>query len=132
MELARTHTTATEIEKQMKDRQKRLTDITLELAGDLDEQGEAELRSAVNSLDAKRVQTRRDVLDTFSNEAYLRGVVTKLREVTGVHDASDMVSWATAPFLLARSLCVFACAPVVHLATSICKHSKNSATSYSI
>jgi hypothetical protein len=82
MELARTHVTGTEIEKQMKERQKRATDITLELAGDLDEHGEAELRSAVHSLDAKRIQTRRQVLDTFSNEAYLRGVITKLREVT--------------------------------------------------
>ena len=82
MELARTHVTATEIEKQMKERQKRATDITLELAGDLDEHGEAELRSAVQSLDTKRVQTRREVLDTFRNEAYLKGIITKLREVT--------------------------------------------------
>ena len=82
MELAQTHVTATEIQKQLDERQKRVTDITLELAGDLDEQGEAELRSAVNSLDAKRAQTRREVLDTFSNEAYLTNVVTKLREVT--------------------------------------------------
>ena len=92
MELARTHTTAAEIDKQMKERQKRLTNITLELAGDLDEQGEAELHSAANSLDAKRVQTRREVLDSFSKEAYLRGVVTKLRLVTGVQDASDMLA----------------------------------------
>eukprot|EP01043_Picozoa_sp_COSAG02_P003365 COSAG02_NODE_82_length_39723_cov_247.146650_7_plen_128_part_00 len=82
MELARTHVTATEIQKQMKERQKRATDITLEIAGDLDENGEAELRCAVHSLDAKRIQTRREVLDTFSNEAYLKGVITQLREVT--------------------------------------------------
>jgi hypothetical protein len=82
MELATTHVTATEIQKQMKERQKRATDISLEIAGDLDENGEAELRCAVHSLDAKRIQTRREVLDTFSNEAYLRGVITKLREVT--------------------------------------------------
>lgn len=82
MELARTHVTATEIQKQMKERQKRVTDITLELAGDLDEHGEAELRSSVHSLEAKQIQTRREVLDTFKKETYLKGVVEKLREVT--------------------------------------------------
>ena len=71
MELARTHTTATEIEKQKQLRQHRLTSITLELAGDLDEHGEAELRKSVDALESKRVGVRRDVLATMGREKYL-------------------------------------------------------------
>jgi hypothetical protein len=91
-EYARAHRTSDEIAAQRERRQLRALDISLEVQGDLDEEGEEELRHRAADTARKAMETQRGVQAAMERESYLKITIDRLREVTNADDADGMLS----------------------------------------